>query len=100
MPQNFENLPPNWDDIEEECQHIPLKCPWTIVCEDGTLVFINTSLELTFNYNFWMRVTAHPQENPNILKQINIDKYHPSLESLSGALKDYVELPEHYLSSL
>ena len=37
MPNYFENLPPNWDDIEEECEYVPLTCPWTIACEDGTL---------------------------------------------------------------
>ena len=26
MPQKSENLPPNWDDIDDECQHIPLNC--------------------------------------------------------------------------
>ena len=100
MPQNFENLSPNWDHIEKEWQHTPLKCPWTIVCEDGTLVFIITSLEWTFSYNFWIRVTAHPEENPHILNQINIDKHHPLLESLSEALNDYVKLPEPHLNSL
>ena len=52
MPQKIEHLPPNWDDIEEECQHVPLKCPWTITCENGTLAFIITSLEWTLNYDF------------------------------------------------
>ena len=65
MSQNFENFPPNWDAIEEECQYVPLTCPWTITCQDRTLVFIITSLEWTFNYDFWIRVTAHPKENPN-----------------------------------
>ena len=59
MPQKIEDLPPIWKDIEE-CQHVPLKCPWTITCEDGTLAFIITSPEWTFNYDFWIRVTAHP----------------------------------------
>ena len=45
MPQNFENLPSNWDAIGEEWQDFPLTCPWTITCKDGTLVFIITSLE-------------------------------------------------------
>ena len=98
MPLKIENLPPNWDDIEE-CQHIPLKYPWTVACEDGTLAFIITSLEWTFNYDFWMRVTAHPEESPNISKQINVDKHHPLLESLSEALNDYVKLPEPHLNS-
>ena len=100
MPQNLENLPPNWDAIDEECQHVPLTCPWTITCEDGTLSFIITSLDWTFNYDFWIRVTAHPEENPIISKQLNIDKHHPLLESLSRALNDYMKVPEPHLNSL
>ena len=66
MPQNFENLPPNWDDIKEDCEHISLACPWTISCNDGTLEFIITSLEWTFNHDFWLRVTAaHSEGNHN-----------------------------------
>ena len=92
MPQNFENLPPNWEDIEKDCEHISLACPWTNSCKEGTLEFIITSLEWTFNHDFWRRVTAHSEGNPNILKQINIDKHHFLLESLLEALNDYVEL--------
>ena len=99
MPENFENLPPNWDAIGEECQHIPLTCPWTNTCKDGTLVIIITSLEWTFNYDFWIRVTVHP-ENPNKFKQINIDTHHPLPESLSEALNDYLKFPEPHLDSL
>ena len=69
MPQKIEDLPPNWDGIEEECQHVPLNCPWTITCEDGTLAVIITCLEWTFNYDFWIRVTAHREENPNSSKK-------------------------------
>ena len=59
-----------------------------------------TSLEWTFSYDFWIRVTAHPEENPSIAKQINIDKHHPLLETLSEALYDYVKLPEPHLDFL
>ena len=100
MPQNLECLAPKWDAIKEECEHISLTCPWTIICKDGTLEFVITSLEWTFNYDFWIRVTAHSEGNPNISKQINIDKHHPLLESLSEALKDYLKLPEFHLNSL
>ena len=68
MPQNFENLPPNWGAIEEECQSVPLTCTWTITCKGGSLEFIITGLEWTFNYGFWIRVTAHPEGNPNNLQ--------------------------------
>ena len=100
MPQKVKNLPPFWDDIGEECQTFSLICPWTITCEDGTLAFIITSLEWTFNYDFWIRVTAHPEENPNFSKQININKHHPLLKSLSEALNDYVKFPETHLNFL
>ena len=98
MPQKIEDLPPNWDDIEEECQHAPLNCPWTITCENGTLAFIITSLKWTFNYDFWIRVTAYAEENPKIPKQININKHHTLLESLSEALNDYVSFPVPHLN--
>ena len=75
-----------WVDIAKECQHVSLTCPWTITCEDGTLAFIITSLEWTLDYDFWIRVTAHPKENAIISKRIDIDKYHPLPESLSEAL--------------
>ena len=42
-------------------------------------------------------MTAHSEENPKRFQQINIDKNHPLLESLSEALIDYVELPEPQL---
>ena len=45
-------------------------------------------------------MTAHSEENPTISKQINIDKHHPLLESLSEALNDCVKLPEPHLNSL
>ena len=99
MPQNFENLPPNCDDIEEECQHVPLNCSWTIICEDGTLAFIITSLEWTFNYNFWIGENVHSEEDPNISKQINNIRHHPLLESLSEALNDFVKFLEPHLNS-
>ena len=100
MPQNFENLPPNWDDLKEDCEHISLACPWSISCKDGTLEIINTSLDWTFSHDFWIRVAVHSEGKPNNLKQINIDKHHFLLEFLSEALNDYVELPEPHLKSL
>ena len=36
MQQKFENLPPNSDDIDNECQHTPLNCLWTITPENET----------------------------------------------------------------
>ena len=100
MSHKIEDLPPSGDATEAECQHISLSCPWTITCEDGTLSFIITSLEWTFNYDSWIRFAAHSEGNPNISKQININKHHPLLESLSEVLNDYVKLPEPHLESL
>ena len=44
-------------------------------------------------------MTAHSDINPAISKQINLDKLHPSLESLSEALNHYVKFPEPDLNS-
>ena len=84
MPQKSENLPPNWDDIDNECQHIPLNCPWNIISGIETLTVVITCLKWTFNYDFLTaRVTAHPERNPSISKQIGINKHSPFLISLS-----------------
>ena len=98
MPQEVEDPPPNWDNIEEECQRVPLNCPWIITCEDGIPAFIITSLEWTFNYDFWIRVTAHSEGNPSDSKQRDINKHHSLPESLSEA-NDYLKSPEPYLDS-
>ena len=90
MPQKSVNLPPNWVDIDDECQHIPLNCPWTITSGNETLTVVITCLKWTFNYDFWIRVTAHPDGNPNILKQGDIIKHNPLLGSLSEALDEYL----------
>ena len=99
MPQKFENLPPNWDNIDNECQHLPLNCPWTITSANETLTVVITSLKWTSNYDSWIRVTAHPEGNLIISKQTDIDKHNPLLESLSEALEDYEDFPESYLNS-
>ena len=99
MPQEFENLAPNWDDIDDECQHIPLNCPWTITSENETVTNVITCLKLTLNDDFWIRATAHPEGNPHISKQIDINKHNPLLESLSEALDKYEEFPEPHLNS-
>ena len=99
MPQKSENLPRTWDDIDDECQHIPLNCPWTITSGDETLTVVITCLKRTFNYDFWIRVTAHPEGNPSISKQIDINKPNPLLVSLSKVLDDYEDFPEPHLNS-
>ena len=99
MPQKSEDLPPNWDNIDDEYQHIPLNCPWTIISGNDTLTVVITCLKWTFNYDIWIRATAHPEGNTNISKQIDINKHNPLLESLSEALDEYEDLPEPHLNS-
>ena len=99
MPHKFGNLLSDWDQIEKECQDISLNCLWTITSEDEILAVVIMCMKWTFNYDFWIRVTAHPEGNPNITKQININKHDPIIESLSEALNDYVDFPEPHLNS-
>ena len=99
MPQKSENLPPNWDDIDDECQHILLNCPWTTPSGNEIQTVVITCLKLTFNYDFWIRGTAHPEGNPNNSKQIDILKHNPLFVSLSEALDDYEGFPEPHLNS-
>ena len=99
MPQKLENFPPNWDDSGDECQHILLNRPWTITSEDEILTVVITFLKWTFNYDFWIRVTAHPEGNPNLPKPTDINKHNPLVESLSEALNDYKDFPEPHLNS-
>ena len=99
MPHKFEKLPPNWDDIEYECQHIQLKCPWTTTSENETLTVVITCLKWTFTYDFWIRVTAYPERNPSISKQININKNNLVIEYVSEALNDYEDFPEPLINS-
>ena len=99
MPQNLENNPPDWDEIDDECQHIPLNCPWTITSGTETLTVVITCTKWIFNYDFWIRVTAHPEWNRNISKQIDINKNNPLLESLSEVLDEYEDFPELHINS-
>ena len=99
MPQKFENLPPNWVDIGDECQQSSLNCPWIITSENETLTVVITCLKWTFNYDFWISVTAHPEGNPSISKQIDIIKHNPLLVFLSEALEDYEDFLEPHLNS-
>ena len=99
MPQKFENLPPYSDDVADECQHSPLNCPWTITSENETLTVVIIGLKWTSNYDFWIRVTAHPERNPSISKQIDIKNHNPLLVSLSEALDDYEDFSEPQMNS-
>ena len=98
MPQKLDNSP--LDKIPEiECKHVPLNCPWVISSKDETLTVIITCLKWTFNYEFWIRVTVHPDGNSDLSKQIDIDDHHPLLKSLSDALNQYEDFPEPHLNS-
>ena len=48
---------------------------------------------------FWIRVTAHPEGNANISKQIDNNKHNPLFDSLSETLDDYEDFPETHLNS-
>ena len=99
MQQKSESLPPNWDDIDDESQHIPMNCPWTITSGNETLTVVITCLKWTFSYDFWITVTAQPERNLNISKQIDINMHNPFLVSLSEALDDCEDFPEPHLNS-
>ena len=99
MSTKFENFSPNWDVIDDECHHIPLNFPWTITSDNKILTVVITCLKWTFNYVFWIRVTAHPEGNPHFSKQFDINKHNPLLESLSEALDEYEDFPEPHLNS-
>ena len=97
MPQKFYNSP--LDKIpENECKHVPINCPWTIISKDGTLTVIITCLKWTFNYDFWVRVTVHPEGNSDLSKQVDLKDYHPLLKSLSDALNLYEACLELHLN--
>ena len=44
-------------------------------------------------------MTAHPEGNPNISKQLDIIQHHPLLASLSETLNDYEEVAAPHLNS-
>ena len=99
MPQKTEDLPPNWDNIDDECHRIPLNCPWTVTSGNQTPTVVITCLKWTFNYDFWIIVTAHPEGKPHVSLQLDINKHNPLLESLSEALDEYEAFPEPHLNS-
>ena len=98
MPQKSENFLPNWDEIDDECQPITLNCPWTITSGNETLTVVIIRLKWTLNYDFWIRVTAHPEGNPNISQQIEINRHNPLLASLSEALDVHEYFPEPHIN--
>ena len=69
MLQILESTVQDWDNVDDECQHVPLNCPWTITSKDKSWTVIIMCLEWTFNYDFWKRLTARTQGDPNTSKQ-------------------------------
>ena len=98
MPQKLDNSPPKWDIIEEECHYIPINCPGVIASNDGILSVIITCLKWTFNYDFWIRVTVYPEENPQVSQQVDIWEHSPLLGSLDEALSKNYNFPEPHLN--
>ena len=74
-----------------------LKCHWTITSKDESLTVTITYLKWTFNYDFRLRVTAHPQGAPIVSKQINLGDHHPRRRSLTDALNLHEAFPEPHL---
>ena len=100
MTPKFESLILDSDELHEnEWQHNPLHCSGTKTSKDEHLKVIITCLKRTFNYDFCIRVTAHPQGVSNVLKQKDVDDHHSLLRSLTDALKLYEVSPEPHLNT-
>ena len=100
MPKKSESPILDLDEIpEDECKHLPVNCLWNITSESVSLTVIITCLKWTFNYEFCVRVTAHPLGAANVLKQIDLYDHHPLLRSLTAALKLYEIFPEPHLNT-
>ena len=99
MPQKLDNSP--LDQIpENECKHVPLNCPWIITSKDEFLTVIITCLKWMFQYDFWIRVTVHPEGSSDISKQKDLDDHHPLLKSLSDALSLCEAFLQPHLNSI
>ena len=98
MPQKLDSSALD-KEPKNEWKHVPLNCPWIITSKDETLTVIITCLKWTFNYDFWVRVTVHPEGNSGISKQTDLDDHHPLLKYLSDALSQYEAFLEPHLSS-
>ena len=99
MPYKVEKLPPNWNDINNECQHNQLNCLWTISPENETLTVVIKCLKWTFSYAFCIRVTTHPEKTPNNSKKLDNNQHYNIFASLSEAPNDYKDFPETHLKS-
>ena len=84
---------------EDKCKHLELNCLWTITSKDTSLTVIITCVKWTFNFEFCVRVTAHPMGAPNFLKQKDLDDHHPLLRPLTDALNIYEVFSERCLKT-
>ena len=100
LPQNFENLILDLDKIlEDECKYLPLNCPRTVISKDESLTLIITCSKRSFNNDFYVQVTAHPQGATNVSKQLDLDDLHSLHRSLTLALDLYEAFPEPQLNT-
>ena len=99
MPQQFESTLPKWDKKVDECQLYPLNFSWTLISKGEILTVLVTCLKWTYNYEFWIQITAHPQRDPNIPKQKISTSITPMLKFLSDAFYKNKQFPEPHLNS-
>ena len=100
MPKKSESSVTHLDELpEEECNHIPLNCIWSITYQGTNQTVIITCLKWTFSLAFCIRVTAYHLGSPNNSKQLDLDDHHPLLRSLTDALQLYDASPEPHLNS-
>ena len=100
MPYPANHNPIVWDVIggygfDEIC----FICPWTITSNNESITVIITYIKLTFNYDLWVRVKIHPQENPSISRQLDINELHPLFKSLTEALLKYYNFRNSFQTS-
>ena len=77
---------------EDEYKYHPVNCSRTITANDESITVSITCLKWTLNYDYCVRVTAHPQRAPNVSKQLNLDDCHTLFRSLTDALHLYETL--------
>ena len=99
MHQKLGSTVPDCENLNDKYQQFPPEYPWTITSIDDRLTVIITCLNWTFNYNFWIRVTAHAQGDPNTSEQIVISEYNFLLKLPSEAPYNYDISSEHQLNS-
>ena len=54
-------------------------------------------MELKFNYDFWIRLTVYPEEDPQVSKQVDKWDISQTLQSLFHAFLENSDFPEPHL---